>query len=76
MLRIFSTTRIPIRLFYVVNFSRTIVAQIWQIAENFVQVATVENKLWFVRCFLLLLQKYVYDGPKYMLGIQFGFRSF
>jgi hypothetical protein len=42
-----------------------------QIAEKFARIATIENKLRFLRFFW---QKYKYDGPKYMLGIRIPVR--
>jgi hypothetical protein len=47
-------------------FLGTITARALQIAENFARIVTMENKIWL---YVVFLQKYVYDGPKYMIGI-------
>jgi hypothetical protein len=47
------------------NFSGTIVAQTWQIAENFALIATLKTGCDFCIVFFFFLQKYMYDGPIY-----------
>jgi hypothetical protein len=46
------------------NFSGTIVVRTWQIGENFAPIATMENKLKFLRLLVLQKYSYLYDGPK------------
>jgi hypothetical protein len=51
------------------TFSGNFIARTLQIAENFLPIATMKKNFDFYIVFLLL-QKYLYDAPIYMLGIR------